>query len=40
MKNIQNDDPENDKEYTSVTIKKGDKLKLQFEVNEEGSFLR
>ncbi|XP_045474000.1 SEC14-like protein 4 [Harmonia axyridis] len=40
MKNLQKDDPENEKEYTIVTIKKGDKLKLKFEVDEEGSFLR
>ncbi|XP_044755169.1 uncharacterized protein LOC123314116 [Coccinella septempunctata] len=40
MKNLQNDDPETEKEYTTVTIKKGDKLKLKFDVHEEGSFLR
>ncbi|KAL3267885.1 hypothetical protein HHI36_007025 [Cryptolaemus montrouzieri] len=40
MKNLQTTSPDTEKEYISTTIKKGDKLKLEFDVEESGTFLR
>ncbi|KAK9889781.1 hypothetical protein WA026_007158 [Henosepilachna vigintioctopunctata] len=39
-KNLQTTDPDSEHEYTSVSIKKGDKIKIEFDVEENGSFLK
>lgn len=40
LKNLQTGDPDSESEYTSVTVKKGDKLVVRIKCEEEGAFLR